>query len=280
MSRYPFQQVASKWLKTRVLARNEALAHYLPKTVRWHPDKLFTMLSQFGLVFLKPDKGGGGFGVFSVERLERNRYEVRYGTKRQTIADNHSLVAFLRRKMPRGRRYLMQQGIRLATVAGRPFDIRIIVQKPEKNWVVTGMAAKVAPKEKIVTNRSRGGIAVPVAKAVGQSFGWTKDRVHHLERQLTSIALHTAYTLEQQFRQLRVLGLDVGLNQAGNPWIFEVNTRPQFQLFLRIDPKGYRNIVDNQKKMIADWRKKNGAFTRKRRARGSSVPGSVRPRRS
>lgn len=257
MTKYPFQQIASKWLKTIVLYSNEQLSRYIPETKRWQPDIFFHMLSRYHTVFLKPDKGGGGFGIISVEALDDRAYEVRYGTTRQTIHDKQTLLALLKRRTSPNRRYLIQRGIPLATVGGRPFDIRIIVQRPNNDWRVMGMAAKVAAKEKIVTNRSSGGIALTVNEALRHSFHWDKKRIYAAEQLLTWIALETAHTLTKRFPRLRILGLDVGIDRYGHPWIFEVNTRPQFQLFRQIDFRRYRHIIAIQRKIINDARIKN-----------------------
>lgn len=257
MNKHPFQQIASKWLKTRVLTANERLVHYIPETKLWRPEELFQMLSRHTIVFLKPDKGGGGFGIISVEALNDDRYEVRYGTTRQTIIGKRTLLSLLNRRIAPHRRYLIQRGIQLATIAGRPFDIRIIVQRPSAHWRVMGMAAKVAAKQKIVTNRSSGGIALTVHDALRQSFHWDMKRIHVVEHLLTWIAMETAHTLTERFPRLRILGLDVGIDRFGHPWIFEVNTRPQFQMFRQIDVRRYRLIVTNQKKIVNDIRIKN-----------------------
>ena len=59
----------------------------------------------------------------------------------------------------------------LATKNGRPFDLRVMVQRhPNAHWQVTGMLAKVAGKGFIVTNiRRSGGKVVTVENAIRHS---------------------------------------------------------------------------------------------------------------
>lgn len=256
LKRLPFQQIASKWLKTHIMSQDDELSRYLPQTARWHPNVLFKMLKQFGSVYLKPDKGGGGAGIIRVKLTDSHRYEVRYGIRRQVIVGETTLISYLRRRMQPHKRYLIQQGIRLAHVDGRPFDIRVVLQKPRDQWIVMGMAAKVAAKEKIVTNRANGGIAATVPKVLQAGFGWRDEHVRLVEHVLSRIALRTAAVLSTRFPGLRVLGLDVGIDDRGNVWIFEVNTRPQFRLFQQTDPVRYRQIVRNQRQIVADGRKR------------------------
>lgn len=259
MRKLPFQQVASKWLKTHIMQQDDKLSYYLPQTIWWQPDHLFDMLQRHTVVFLKPDKGGGGAGIIRIEQIAPRRFEVRYKTKQQRIIGNQSLVSLLKRRMQPGKRYLIQQGIRLKHVAGRPFDIRVIVQKPHYRWQVMGMAAKVAAKEKIVTNRSSGGMALTVPKVLKAGFGWSESQISYVEQLLYRIAQQTAYTLSNRFSGLRVLGLDIGIDEQGRVWIFEVNTRPQFHLFKQTDPARYRQIMRNQRKIVSDGQKRGQA---------------------
>lgn len=256
MKRLAFQQIASKWLKTYIMQQDEKLAPYLPQTVWWEPSRLLELCKQHRLIYLKPDKGGGGVGIIRVEQSRSHRYEVWYLTKRQTIFGDKTLISFLRRRMHPRKRYLIQQGIRLARVYGRPFDIRVIVQKPQHRWLVMGMAAKVAAKEKIVTNRSSGGMAMTVPKVLSSGLGWSQEQIRYIEDVLRAIALQTAHTLSRRFTGLRVLGLDIGIDEQGKLWIFEVNTRPMFQLFRQTDPVRYRAIIRNQQHIIRAGRKR------------------------
>lgn len=255
MRKLAFQQIASKWLKEDVMRQSEALAPYLPQTVWWQVDHLFHMLKRHTVVFLKPDKGGGGVGIIRVEQTTPHQYEVRYLTKRQRILGKRTLVSVLKRRMHPNKHYLIQQGIHLKTIAGRPFDIRVLVQKPRQEWQVMGMVAKIAAKEKVVTNRATGGMAVSVPQVLRAGYGWSEKHIHDVEQWLHWIALQTAVTLSKRFTGLRVLGLDIGMDEQGRMWIFEVNTRPQFHLFRQIDPHRYRQIVRNQRRIIAEGRK-------------------------
>lgn len=214
------------------------------------------MLRRHRVVFLKPDKGGGGSGIIRVEQTEAGRYEVRYMTKRQTVCGKDTLVSVLKRLFRPGKRYLIQQGIHLARISGRPFDVRVIVQKPSQRWIVMGAVAKVAAKEKIVTNRNSGGIALRVPDVLSDGLGWPDDSIRQTTARLHAVALQTAAVLSERFTGLRVLGLDVGIDERGHLWIIEVNTRPQFHLFRQTDVNRYRRIIRNQRKIIASGRRR------------------------
>lgn len=266
MGKYPFQQIASKWLKTQVMLKNKRLVPYIPTTTWFQRKHLFSLLEQHRLVYLKPDKGGGGVGVVRVEMPARGQYVVHYATVRKNVIGDNALLTFLTQRTRSGKQYILQRGIPLARIKGRPFDIRIVVQKPEAKWVVMGMVAKVAAKAKVVTNRAGGGMALSFADALSESFHASEEQIKNAQQQLTAIALETASALCERFTRLRVLGLDVGFDDSGCPWIFEVNTRPLFHLFQTVDHPRYRQIIDNQRKIIADERKRAlSAYVHKRK---------------
>ena len=60
-------------------------------------------------------------------------------------------------------KYFLQQGIDLATYRNCPFDIRMVLQKPNQVWRLTLTSAKVAQKEDaVVTNVARGAKDYPL----------------------------------------------------------------------------------------------------------------------
>jgi D-alanine-D-alanine ligase-like ATP-grasp enzyme len=70
-------------------------------------------------------------------------------------------------------------------------------------------------------------------------------------RDLAKISYLTAEVLERRFPGLKELGIDVGLDWMGKPWIFEVNTRPYFRMFSKIrNPSMYRRIMNNHYRII------------------------------
>jgi D-alanine-D-alanine ligase-like ATP-grasp enzyme len=174
-------------------------------------------------------------------------YEVHVGPKKTTLTSKTSLFAHI--KKISSRNYLVQQRIPLATVNGRPFDLRVMVQRHLKSpWQVTGKLAKVAGKGFIVTNVLRSsGKVVSVEYALKHSALHSMS-VSDLLSQMDKVALHAAKQLSPYYPLVREMGVDMGLDKKGNIWIIEVNFVPMHGLFAKLKDKSMFRKIQSFKK--------------------------------
>lgn len=229
MKRLPYQQVASKALKTMVLLRNEQISPYIPETRCYNYQQLRQMLSRHSSVFIKPDKGGGGVGTVRVTKLGSQKLEL-HTLNRRRVIEPRNLPLYVKRCLNPKRHYIIQQGIDLGEINGRPFDLRVHLQKPLSNWQISGVCAKIAAPGKIVTNHCKGGLPVEAQKALYQVSA-QKKQTNFLMRKIYNLSKEIAKTLNIFFPGLRELGIDLGVDKNLDIWIFEVNTRPDFKMF-------------------------------------------------
>lgn len=242
-----FQQIASKGLKTMILERDKWVKSYIPKTVWYRDDHLLNMLDEFGTVFVKPDKGGGGVGIIRVKREKNGSVECK-SLKHHKIVPIQRVIPLIKTYLNPAKRYLIQQGIPLAQINGRPFDIRLMLQRIDRDWELTGIAAKLAAPGKIVTNFCKGGKPYTARDAVAKACPVDAPKKM---AELGKLAYRVAHVLSDRFRGLRELGIDAGIDKNGNIWIFEVNTRPTYGMFRKLkNLQMYYNIRRNRKLII------------------------------
>lgn len=236
-----YRQIASKGLKTKVMLEHPLLRPFIPHTTWLTKGGLEQMLQAFPTVFVKPDKGGGGAGIVRIQRTTTG-YRLCYRQKCRKV-DQEELYRVLVSLLSPHKRYLMQEGIDLATIDSRPFDVRVLLQKPNSGWIIGGMVAKVAARRQFVTNHCKGGSPVALEQALERAEG---VRVHsrRIIEELKRVSILTAKVLDARFPGIRELGLDIGIDQQGRLHIFEVNTRPMFQMFRKIRMPGvYKKIL-------------------------------------
>lgn len=208
----------------KLLRENASLRPYLPETVALARESwpwFKSRLPGHGEIFLKPRRGILGWGIVRVSRVRNGlyRYEgsgiVRTGSLRRIWR----LALRLRR-----RRYLLQEGIDLATIDGHRFDLRVPVQRDASgNWRVPGMAAKRSEAHPFLTNIARGGSALKLGDAIRRGIPGADEAA--IRRRVEKVALMVAETLAARYPALADIGLDIGLDKTGRPFLIEVNRR-------------------------------------------------------
>ncbi len=229
--------MASKWSIHRMLSGSPTVAAHIPATRPFNHSSFTSLLKKYKQVFIKPVGGSRGRGVIKVSALEGTKYRVHVYNKK-VIFNSSTAVYKYARKLLGSTRCIVQKGIPLANIYGRPFDIRVMVQRTsrDKPWHVTGMLAKVAGRNYVITNvrRSRGRV-VPFSSVVKSTA---------VKQRINSLALATANRLAVFHPGLRTIGLDVGITSGGRVYLIEANSRPMLALFKRLsDRSSYRRIV-------------------------------------
>lgn len=215
-------------------------------------------------MFVKPALGGGGRGVIRAEQsAEGGGCLLRTPRGDVPFPDERSAALWLKMKLT-GRRYLVQQAVDLLRWRGRPIDIRVLlhydaaenVPAVKKRWRVLGMIGKIAAPGAYVTNRHRGGSAVPVFRALtATGVAASEAEAKEWERRLTAFSLRVAETMKLHFPRVEELGLDIAVDTARRIWLLEANTRPRFRLFRHHpDPRLYAAISAATRKLRARHR--------------------------
>ena len=217
-----------KWVVWRRLARDRTLRAHLPLTrplTRDGVGDVLALVRKRGAVVLKPRHGAVGDGVFLLRRSGRHGggfhcITDRGARRRLRAAAARRLLASLAAR----RRYLVQDHVDVVTYRGRRFDLRVPVQRDGSGrWQVVGMAVKRALRHPFLTNLGRGGKAHPGERVLRAVFGPAQAQA--VTARIEALARQAAARLPQRRGLLADLGLDVGVDAQGKPWLFEVNFR-------------------------------------------------------
>lgn len=238
----------NKSMVNRALVRHEEVARHLPATAPLRDAAaLYRFFSRHGRVYLKAAGGSLGNHIMELAAVPGGGWRLRYnhGPRRTRIARFTSWAGTwdMISRLTRGRLFLMQQAIPLARADGRPFDLRLLVQKqPDGRWLFTGGAARVAGRGQITTHVPRGGRRMAMTTALAKAFG---DRADTLAAAVARLTEKAAEALEQSLRRSFVeLSLDVGVDRNGHPWIFELNAKPLHFDELDIQRRRVANLIE------------------------------------
>ncbi|MBP1932973.1 YheC/YheD family protein [Ammoniphilus resinae] len=204
----------------KLLSKKGNLEPHLPKTKRFAKDSLRRMMEQFKELYVKPSSGSIGKGIFKLEQVGKGEWKIQTSGKTRFKPSN-KVYRYLRGKVGQ-RSFLVQEAIPLAKYKGRPYDIRVSVQKSSNGkWQVTGMVGKVAGKGKHVTNVARGG-KVKTCDVLFAHCGWDVKKTTEI---IEDFSLRVAKHLGKKLNRLADVGFDIGLDQGGKPYFIEMNGR-------------------------------------------------------
>lgn len=234
-----------KYLLWQFFQRNPVVRQYLPATTRYGATALMDYLQKYRVVYIKPVAGSRGAGILKAWKDNGKVFVKRTTYPERSFLKWEQAVQYVNSERQQ-KAYLVQQGIDLAKIDSRPFDIRVMMQrvKPGGPWLYSGMLAKIAGPKSVVTNLalSRGRV-VEVEQALRQGLGWGDKQVQRCIREIRALSL-TAANHFDTYQYYRELGFDVAVDKNGKIWMIEENTGPSHELFhhLKSNLAMYRRI--------------------------------------
>lgn len=214
--------VASKWSKFAVLLQHSGVAKHIPAMRRYSAENLAAMLRQFQFVVAKPIVGTGGSRVMKIQKVGNSFMLHSAGTRTMYRNWNELLQAINR--ISQKRPLMLQQGIHLATIDGRPVDYRVKLAKVGRKWEIRAVVGRLARPGLFVTNLCQGGTQLRGRYAVGRTFpaAQVKSKIDTM----VGVSRTCTMLLESKYPGIGMLGYDFGIDKMGSVWIFEVNTKP------------------------------------------------------
>lgn len=248
-----------------LLEQNAKLHSYLPATASGLSG-LHEMMEEYPDLILKPCRGSVGAGVMRLSHVGQQRWVWSHqpsGSSEwiSTFVDQDSLPRALRMRFTKTH-YLVQERIPLAEIGGRPFDLRVTVQRGwGGEWQVTGMFAKLAEAGSFVSNIARGGEALNCTSVLEQVF--TGETAAHLRMSVTSLSLNIARELAQHLPGLADIGLDIGVTRDKKIYFIECNARDQRYGFQKAGlsvtwKESYRRPLGFARYLLEDHSRYNG----------------------
>lgn len=224
-----------KYLLYLHFSKDSVIRKYLPPTSRYSAKALETYLGRYGTVYVKPSGGSRGHGILKVWRRDGDIW-VQHTTRLARRFSSIQAATLHIDSMRGGKAYIVQKGITLARVNGRPFDIRVMMQKdvPGGIWQYSGMVAKVAGQGSVVTNVALShGRVMEVEEALRRALGFTAARARQCMADMVALS-HRAAKHFDRYQPYREIGFDVAVDTRGRIWLIEQNTAPSHPLFAKL----------------------------------------------
>src|SRR5690625_3688475 len=183
-------------------------------------------------------------------KKEGDSYILSYD-KKERIINNIDLNTFLNNYLIESN-YLMQKMIISRTKEGHPFDCRVIVQKNHTGkWTIGKIFFRIGTGQKIVSNTSQGGSISDAKPFLIDNY---ESQWNDIYQKLKKLSV----TLPNKFEKIKGtptmdLGLDIGIDETGDLYLFEVNNGAAVKRLASISAKlrleYYKYLIKNHQEL-------------------------------
>ncbi|GEN46683.1 YheC/YheD family protein [Alkalibacillus haloalkaliphilus] len=218
------QRIGSKAKLYRLLSENELFNHLvIPYKTSDQPKEIFEFLFEHHEIILKPKTGQKGDNIYKIEFIDSNTFKISYALK-ETVLSRDELVKLLSDLVTK-KKYVCQKYIHSYDSNHNPFDIRIRLEKNvEGKWEVAINLVRISSGQKVVSNVAQGGYVSELETFLKVNYPdcWKtiQDEIEYIGKELPG------HIEEISGKTLSSLGIDIGLDQDGTPYVFEANTAP------------------------------------------------------
>ncbi|MGN2275076.1 YheC/YheD family protein [Priestia megaterium] len=227
--------IFDKWELWNILKNYSGELHpFLPHTRKLKNRKeLQRFLYVYKDIFLKPidvTQGHSSKGIFRVRLQKNGSLEVTYRKKRKMHRKSFEYYSkFINWIYPKlTKEYIIQQSIQTVTWNQKVTDIRLNMNKNDKGkWEVSALFARIALAGNHI-GPGRGILYMPleirqlIRKTLPGRRGEKEDKI----KSVVDLGFKICNALDKSGHHLADIGIDIGIDKSGNPWIFEVNPIP------------------------------------------------------
>ncbi|WP_332694828.1 YheC/YheD family protein [Halalkalibacter lacteus] len=215
-----------KLQESKLLAKHNILQQHLPHTQKLNEMHLQNFLTKYENIVLKPIYGKTSIGLIRVELQESGKIIAFYREiKTMQKAEFKSYKDFwnwFSRNFFRNN-YMMQQGIQTMKWNGMATDIRLNMNKNRNGrWEVSVLLFRIASNN---SHLIPGPLAVvPLARLT--NFNFKKEKIANMEMSIKTLGFKICNALDKSGHHMADLGIDLGFDEDGHLWIYEVNSLP------------------------------------------------------
>jgi hypothetical protein len=224
-----------KWSVYRLLDGEQEVSKYVPESINNpNAEEIRRMMEKHRFVYLKPDAGSLGIGIYRLTYTPNRGYFARFRRNGSNVLIRFprfdGLFKMLQKHNLKLQYYVLQQGVRLIELENCPIDFRFHLTKNGNNqWMASGIGAKKAGKGSVTTHVRSGGMLMMPEHVLKSVFGSRSEQVLDNAK---SVAIKLAEAIERNYpHRLGELGFDIGIDQNEKVWMFEANAKPGRSIF-------------------------------------------------
>ncbi|WP_340373002.1 YheC/YheD family protein [Peribacillus sp. FSL E2-0218] len=205
-----------KYLMFEALLDDGSLIKYLPATaILQKRDCLEAFLDTHRHIYLKPCKGSQGKGIYTLRKNPDDTLLFNSLKHSETFSNFASFWETKKKDLLK-RNYLAQRAVVPKKLLGHRYDYRVLVHYEKGFYKVTGKAVRMSQLQEITTHTPRGGKLYPYQNLQSKRLNLT----------LARIAQKCGEILSKKIGFLGEFSIDIGEDESGSLFIYEVNSKP------------------------------------------------------
>ncbi|MEC5425926.1 YheC/YheD family protein [Virgibacillus sp. C22-A2] len=183
---------------------------------------IIDFLDKYTKVVMKPTNGIRGRGVYVLEKKNECYY---LGYQKESVTLTYKELEDFFQENIKDRGFILQKHISSRTVQGDPFDCRVHVEKNQDGeWTSAKNYIRIGIGQKVISNVNQGGGISELVPFLKSNF---EDEWENIVKKINELSV----TLPRKVEELRnthimSLGLDIGIDENGSLYLFEVNDGP------------------------------------------------------
>ncbi|SDI47179.1 YheC/D like ATP-grasp [Alteribacillus bidgolensis] len=240
---FNFYKNNHKYNMWKIVKLNKFLAKHQPDTKMANKRTVREMLKKYKSLMIKPNRGEVGRGIMKIQQKASGKWCLYYKNnnkwKKKYFKNKLPKLLLNRIKKP----HLVQETIDLAAYHGKPFDLRVSVQKNQlRKWQVSAIFVKVAKDGQFLTNMGQGATAYTLQQILKSHPSLTLEKI---EKKIKTFAIKLAKHIASHKKNMADFGFDIGVSKQGIPYLIEVNHISDYPAF----------SIKNGKLLNREWKK-------------------------
>ncbi|WP_260288714.1 YheC/YheD family endospore coat-associated protein [Peribacillus aracenensis] len=236
-----------KWEVYQDLSQIPEVSKYLPYSVMYKEDSdLQRFLKQNNEVYLKGVRGGRGKWIFRIRKQPNGHFEYGYHGNNMVIAEEKKWDNLVQKihKFYGKREFIIQKAINLLTLQDSIVDFRAELQRDGKGELkIIGVAARIGKSKSPITIHSS---AYPIEYFFKEFLHYSEEKVNELMESINEFLITIYHALEKVYGQFGEIGIDFGIDQTGEIWFIEPNSKSaKVSLMKAYDKKTFKKSCLN-----------------------------------
>ncbi|MGF2615224.1 YheC/YheD family protein [Rossellomorea vietnamensis] len=216
-----------------LLSGEDSILDYLPHTETFTTSSLRRMLGKHNDLFIKHIAGSQGKKLLRLSYLE-NDYRLIQNIGGETLQKSFSSFEETVEELSElkvSSHFIIQETIELLSSGDRALDFRFLCHLiAPGEWKLVSSVARISGDGQFVSNIAQGGDLAKPLKVLSTIF--SRGEANRIYKLMEELALAVCSRLaEKSSLTLGELGIDLGVDKAGKPWIIEVNSKPSKQTY-------------------------------------------------